>query len=285
MQSKENYWNIYIKPREGFFHLNLKETFQYRDLIMLFVKRSFKVSYKQTLLGPMWLFIRPLVTAVMYTFIFGQIVGISTDGTPQLLFYMVSNTAWTYFSSCISSSSSIFVSNSGLYGKIYFPRLVVPISSILINLVNYCTQLFFFLVVEILYCFMNGWRIYYGPVTLLLPVTLLIFAFLGMGVGLIISSLTIRYRDLSIMVGFGISLWMYLSPVLYPLSQFPEKYHKLLLLNPAAPLIQMIRWSLLGGYERGILVYYIASAVFSLVLFLFGVMLFNRTERTFMDVV
>ena len=281
----DKYWTTIIKPKAGFFHLNYKETFQYLDLIRLFVKRSFKVTYKQTLLGPIWLLIKPLVTAVMYTFVFGQVVGIKTDGVPQMLFYMVSNTTWAFFSSCIGATSSIFTGNAGLYGKIYFPRLVVPFSSALTNFYNYLITLGFFIVIEFFYTAAFGWKIYFGPALILLPLSLLIFTLLGMGVGLIISSLTIRYRDLSMMVGYGISFWMYITPVIYPLSQFPDRFHNILLLNPAAPLMQTVRWALLGGFDKSIAPYYIGSAVFSVLIFLYGTMLFNRAERTFVDIV
>lgn len=281
--NKKDYWNTVISSKKSFFQLNLKETFQYWDLIVMFVKRSFVVSYKQTVLGPIWLVIKPVATACMYAFIFGHVVGIETDGAPQLLFYMAGNNAWGFLAACINSNASTFTSNAGLYGKVFFPRLVTPFSNIIVNIINYIIQLIFFFVFVAGYAWM-GYSIHIGAALLLLPIYVVLYGMMGMGIGILISALTTKYRDLSILIGFGLSLWMYITPVIYPLSQIEAKYQGIMMLNPATSIMQAIRYSLLGTGTLSVK-YLLYSAIVAVALFFIGIFSFNSVEQTFMDTV
>lgn len=279
----EEKWTTVLKPKHSLWDINLKELFSYKDLIFLFVKRNFVTKYKQTILGPLWLVISPILTTLMYVLVFGNIAGLSTDGTPQMAFYMSGNLIWTYFAYCVNQTSNTFVSNAGVFGKVYFPRLVAPISTVLTGLLDLGIQFCLFVVILLIYA-LTGTAIVITPWVLLTPVLVLQLAMLGMGVGIIVSSLTTKYRDLSILVAFGVQLWMYASPIVYSLSQIPERYRFIYLLNPVAPIVTIFRYAFLGtGYIP--FVSWGISWITTLVVMVIGILLFSKIERTFMDTV
>jgi lipopolysaccharide transport system permease protein len=283
MPEDRQQWTQVIEPHGRHFDLNLAELWRYRDLVFLFVHRDFVAQYKQTILGPAWHFIQPLLTTVMFTIVFGKIARIPTDGVPPFIFYMAGTVIWTYFASVLTSTSNTFVSNAGIFGKVYFPRLAVPIATLLSRLVAFAIQFLFFL------CFL-GWFAFRSDAiqpnawVLATPLLLLMMAALGLGMGVIISSLTTRYRDLTVLVGFGVQLLMYASPIIYPLSVLPEKWRLWAALNPIAPIIELFRHAFLGtgSINFG---YLGLSMVTILIVLYIGVAMFNRVERTFMDTV
>ena len=276
-------WTTIIKPKTGWFDINLKELIQYKDLIVMFVKRDFKTMYKQTILGPLWIIINPLLTTLMFTVVFGNIANISTDGMPQIVFYMLGTTVWTYFSSCLTKTSSTFTGNAAIFGKVYFPRLVTPISTVISGLINFGVQFLMFL------GFMAYFMIKGSPIEpnlwiLITPLLLVQLAALALGFGIIISSMTTKYRDLAVLVTFGVQLWMYATPVVYPASQIGGKLKTLMMLNPVSPIVESFRYAFLGSGSipwnyLGI------SVVTTLVVLFAGVVLFSRVEKTFMDTV
>lgn len=289
MQPQTQEWTTVIKPRSGWFDIDLKDLWHYRDLTVLFVKRNFTVMYKQTVLGPLWILINPLITTVIFNVIFGTIAGLPTEGVPSFLFIMAGNTVWTLFSSCINNTANTFVSNAGMFGKVYFPRLVVPLSQVLSALVNFGVQ-FLMLMCFWLYFFFNGNAadgfVHMTPWLLYLPVMLLQVMLLGLGVGIIVSSLTTKYRDLAIVVGFGVQLWMYATPVVYSASNLVNQPILALVLkiNPMTAPVQIFRKALLGcGTVDPVNVWY--SLIMTLLLLVVGVILFSRIEKTFMDTV
>ena len=279
----DNNWTTIIKPKTGWFDINLKELIQYKDLIVMFVKRDFKTMYKQTILGPLWIIINPLLTTLMFTVVFGNIANIPTDGMPQIVFYMLGTTVWTYFSSCLTKTSSTFTGNAAIFGKVYFPRLVTPISTVISGLINFGVQFLMFL------GFMAYFMIKGSPIEpnlwiLITPLLLVQLAALALGFGIIISSMTTKYRDLAVLVGFGVQLWMYATPVVYPASQIGGKLKTLMMLNPVSPIVESFRYAFLGSGSipwnyLGI------SVVTTLVVLFAGVVLFSRVEKTFMDTV
>ncbi len=278
-----NHWTSIIKPKTKLLDLNLKELWQYKDLIIMFVKRDFKTLYKQTILGPLWVIINPMLTTLMFTVVFGGIANISTDGMPQFVFYMAGNTVWSYFSTCLTKTANTFINNSAVFGKVYFPRLVSPISTVLSGLINFFVQfvLFMFFVI---YYMMSGDAVRPNIYILLTPVLLLLIAMLSLGFGIIISSLTTKYRDLSILVTFGVQLWMYATPVVYPISQIPLHWRNLMLLNPIAPIIETFRYAFLGSGT--IPWFYLGLSVITTIVVLFiGIVLFNKVQKTFMDTI
>lgn len=279
----EQRWQKVIKPKTNFFELNLKELFKYKDLIFMFVKRNFKRQYKQTVLGPLWYIINPLITSVLFTLVFGTIAKISTDGVPQFLFYMSGNIIWQYFATCLTSTSSTFTSNSRLFGKVYFPRLTMPISTVIFSAISFAVQFVIF-IGFLIYFVAIGEVVAPNGYMLLLPLLLLHTAALGLGFGIIISSLTTKYRDLSILVGFGIQLWMYITPVVYPLSTLSSKMKPIIMLNPMSAIVNNFRFAFLGSgqMEWG---YWGVSAVITAVVLFVGIVIFNRVEKTFMDTV
>jgi lipopolysaccharide transport system permease protein len=276
-------WEKVITAKRGLFELNLKEIVKYKDLIFMFVKRNFKSHYKQTILGPLWYIITPLITSVLFTVVFGRIANISTDGVPQFLFYMAGNTVWHYFSTCLTSTSHTFTSNSHLFGKVYFPRLTMPISTVIYSGISFIIQFLIF-IGFLVYFILSGATVNPNLYMLLLPVFLLHMAAMGMGFGIIVSSLTTKYRDLSVLVGFGVQLWMYITPIVYPVSSLGEKAKSLIMLNPMAPVVNNFKYAFLGcgQMEWG---YWGLSAALTLIIFLFGIVLFNRVEKNFMDTV
>ena len=276
-------WTTIIKPKTGWFDINLKELIQYKDLIIMFVKRDFKTMYKQTILGPLWIIINPLMTTLMYTIVFGNIANIPTDGMPQIVFYMLGTTVWTYFSSCLTKTSSTFTANAGIFGKVYFPRLVTPISTVISGLINFGVQFLMFL------GFMAYFMIKGSPIEpnwwiLITPLLLVQLAALALGFGIIISSMTTKYRDLAVLVTFGVQLWMYATPVVYPASQIGGKLKTLMMLNPVSPIVESFRYAFLGS--GSIPWNYLGISVLTTLVVLFaGVVLFSRVEKTFMDTV
>lgn len=280
---QEEYWDIIVTPKQKWYELNLKEVFRYKDLIFLFVKRNFTAQYKQTILGPLWFIINPILSTAISTIIFGNIAGIASDGVPYFLFYLVGYTLWNYFSSCVSQTSSTFTSNAAIMGKVYFPRLTMPISSVIYAAVNMLIIFLMSLVAMIVYAF-KGYAIHFSISLLWVPVLMVQTAVLGLGVGIIVSSMTTKYRDLTILVGFGLQLWMYLTPVVYPISEVEGILRTLILLNPMSAVVQNYKNALLGS-GAFLLSEWILSLVVTLVIFFVGVLLFNKVERTFMDTV
>ena len=279
-------WDLVIEPQTSLFELNLKDVWRYRDLLWLLVKRDFVSFYKQTILGPLWFFIQPLFTTVIFTFIFGNLAGLSTDGLPQPLFYMAGITAWNYFAECLTKTSTVFRDNANIFGKVYFPRLIMPLSIVVSNLVRFGVQVLLFFVMIGYYLVQSEMSSLFHPniYVLLFPVLVLMMALLGLGLGLIITALTTKYRDLAFLITFGVQLMMYATTVIYPLSAAPEKYRWLIELNPMTGIIEAFRYGFLG---QGVLTInsFGYSVIFTLVSLLCGVLIFNKTEKTFVDTV
>lgn len=279
-----NKYHTHITSKHNWYDLKLKEVWQYRDLIWLFTQRNFVVKYKQTVLGPAWIFLNPLISSFIYAFVFGGIAGIGTDGVPSILFYLAGNAAWTYFSSCVTQNASTFTANAGVFGKVYFPRLTMPASNVVSSALQFGVQMLMVLAFLVYYVFT-------GAVTpnwtswLLIPLVLIHLGLLGLGCGIIISSLTTKYRDLAIVVTFGVSLWMYITPVVYPMSQLGDGMMKtLLMLNPVTAPVELFRYAVLG--VGSVMPLYLAvSGILTVVLLLVGIMIFNKVEKTFMDTV
>jgi lipopolysaccharide transport system permease protein len=280
---KEHYWDSVITPERKVFDLNLREVWQYRDLLVLFVRRDFAHLYKQTILGPLWFFIQPLLTTIMFTVVFGNLAGISTDGIPPMLFYLAGVTNWNYFADSLNKTSTTFRDNQHIFGKVYFSRLVMPISTVAFHLIKYGIQFVLFLALYF-YFFFKGAAISPNSYAFLFPLLILMLAGLGLGFGLIITSLTTKYRDMMFLVQFGVQLFMYATPVIYPLSEVPEQYRFLAILNPLTSIIETFKVGFIGvgTFEWSYLAY---SFGFMIVLLLLGVVVFNRTEKTFMDTV
>ena len=277
-------YHVHITSKHKLFDLKLDELWKYRDLIILFTKRSFQLTYKQTILGPLWIFINPFITSVVFTVVFGRIARIDTNGIPYILFYLCSNGIWSYFASCVTGNARVFIVNANVFGKVYFPRLTVPISNMLSSIIHYLIQMSMMLLFLVYYVARGevspNWHLW-----IFIPLLLIQLGALGVGTGIIISSLTTKYRDLSILVGFGISLWMYGSPIVYPLSQIKDDLMKVIIsINPVSAPIETVRYIILGKgtVSQPALIYSIAMAI---VFFLAGVVLFNHVEKTFMDTV
>lgn len=277
-------WTTVIKPKTGWFDIKLKELWQYRDLLFMFIKRNYKSAYKQTILGPLWFFITPLMTSSMFTVVFGKIAQISTEGVPQFLYYMAGNTAWAYFSACLTSTASTFTGNAGLFGKVYFPRLITPISTVIYSMLSFFLQLMLMLGLMIYFAVSDPGCIHPNGWILLFPLMVLQMAMLGMGTGIIISALTTKYRDLAILVGFGVQLWMYATPIVYPLSSVPEAFRGIIRLNPMMPVINNFRYAFLGCGSPELASWGISWAV-TLVILFFGMIVFSKVEKTFLDTV
>lgn len=280
---EEQDWTLVIRPKTGWLDLHLADLWRYRDLVILFVRRDFVSFYTQTILGPLWFIIQPLLTTLTFTLIFGNIAQLSTDGLPKILFYLSGVTAWNYFSDCLVKTSETFTANSNLFGKVYFPRLAVPVSIVISNLIKFAIQLGLFFAFYF-YFLANGAAVRPTWALLLMPLLLLLMACLGLGSGIIVSSLTTRYRDLRFLVQFGAQLLMYSTPVIFPLSKLPEQYRWIMLANPMTPVIETFRYAFLGTGFFSWRLLGISAAVTSLILAV-GVLLFNRVEKTFMDTV
>lgn len=279
---QENWTNI-IRPVSGWANINLTELWRYRDLIALFVRRDFTATYKQTILGPLWFLIQPLFSTLVFTVIFGRIAKIPTDGMPPMLFYMAGIVAWNYFSSCMTNTANTFVSNANIFGKVYFPRLTVPVSVVIVNLATFAIQFVLFLCF-LAYFMLRGTPIHPSPWMLLMPILLVQMGILGLGIGIIVSSLTTKYRDLTFVIGFGTQLWMYATPIVYPISQIPDKWQWLYALNPMAAVVETFRFAFLGAGSINTSAL-LASIFMTLILFCVGIVLFSRIEKTFMDTV
>ena len=280
----EQQFTTLITAKRGWFDINLKEVWRYRDLIWLFTKRTFVLIYKQTILGPAWILLQPLMTTLIYALVFGGIAGISTDGVPQILFYMGGTAVWGFFSSCLNQISSTFTRNANVFGKVYFPRLVMPISTVLSSAINFGVQLAMFLAFWAYYALTGQISPNYGGILLLIPV-MLYLGLLALGLGIIVSSLTTKYRDLSLLVTFGVQLWMYITPVVYPMSALGDGFAAAFVrLNPVTCAVEAFRWMFLGAgmMDAG---QWVISTVLMGVTLLLGIMIFNRVEKTFMDTV
>lgn len=283
-EKTSNLYHTHITAQQGWFDLNLKEVWQYRDLIVLFTKRTFALTYKQTILGPIWIFLNPFLTSIIYTFVFGGIAGMSTDGIPQILFYLCSNAIWVFFANCVNKNASTFTANAGVFGKVYFPRLTTPISNVLSSVIQFGVQMIL-VIIFLTYYVIKGQIAPNWCAWLMIPLVLIHLGILGLGFGIIISSLTTKYRDLAILVTFGVQLWMYATPVIYPLSQLGEGIMKrIIMINPVTAPIELLRYAILGQGTI-VLQYYVISVIISLLVAVLGVMIFNRVEKTFMDTV
>ncbi|MDF1548416.1 MAG: ABC transporter permease [Bacteroidales bacterium] len=272
-----------IKPKRHLFDINLKEIWEYRDLLWLFVRREIVVVYKQTIMGPLWFFIQPLITTIMFLVVFNGIAGIPTDGVPPILFYLGGLTAWNYFAESFRNTSDTFTKNAGIFGKVYFPRVVMPLSVVISNLIKFAIQMLLFLGVYFYYYFTIE-TIHPNTALFLLPVLILLMAMLGLSFGMVISSLTTKYRDLKFLIQFAVQLWMYATPVIYPMSKIPEKYQAFIMLNPLTSIIEAFKYSFTGA---GTLSYngLLYSSCFALGMLLLGILIFNKTEQNFMDTV
>ena len=283
--NQENEWDIIIEPKEKLFSLNLKEVWRYKDLLFLFVRRDFVAEYKQTILGPIWYLIQPIFTSFTYFFILNKMGGISTDGLPPILFYMSGLTIWTYFSTCLTKTSETFLANANIFGKVYFSRLIVPLSIITSNLIKLALQFGLLIFFIVYFHFQNNqFTFHFQWQLLLLPLPIVLMAGLSLGMGLIISSLTTKYRDLKFALTFGVQLLMYGSAVIISLNTIPENYKNILKWNPIANVVELFRAVLLGTHPIdwwGVLY----AFCFLVVLLLIGIVIFNRTEKTFMDTV
>ena len=279
-------WDLVIKGHTSLFDVKFKDLWHYRDLLAMFVKRDFVSFYKQTILGPLWFFIQPILTTIVFSFIFGNLAGISTDGLPKFLFYLSGITAWNYFSDCLTKTSTVFKDNANIFGKVYFPRLIMPLSIVVSNLVRFGVQLL------LLICMMTYFYLFPTENTsfqitngiFLFPVLVFLMALLGLGLGLIITAITTKYRDLTFLISFGVQLLMYGTTVIYPLSSAPEQYKKYIELNPMTGIIEAFRYAFLGKGEftEWSLCY---STIFTLVVLFLGILIFNKTEKNFVDTI
>ncbi len=279
----EKQWDMVIKPKSGWFDLELAELWRYRDLVGMFVKRDFVTMYKQTILGPLWFIIQPLFTTLVFTIIFGKVAKIPTDDIPPFLFYMSGTVSWAYFATCLSRTSDTFNSNAGIFGKVYFPRLTVPLSTIISGLLQFAIQLLLFLGFYF-YFMVQGAPINPKLWIIGLPVLLLQMALLGFGMGILISSMTTKYKDLRFAMGFVIQLWMYATPIVYPLSLVPDWIRPWYVLNPMVSIVESFRYAFLGSGAIQWSYVMISWAV-TLVILVAGIVLFSRIEKTFMDTV
>ena len=281
-ENSEN-WSMIISPKRHWFDINIKELWNYRDLIALFVRRDFVAKYKQTILGPLWFLIQPLITTIMFTIVFGNIAKLSTDGLPHVLFYFSGIVGWTYFGTSLTATSKTFTANANIFGKVYFPRLTMPVSIVISNLIQFAIQ-FLFLIGFMIYFWIKG--VDFGPnkYIFLIPYLIVLMAALGLGFGIIISSLTTKYRDLAYLVAFGVQLWMYFTPVIYPLSSLTGIYRKAILLNPLTSVIETFKYAMLG---TGTFDFYhlLYSTVFAILVLATGILIFNKIEQSFMDTV
>ena len=276
-------WDEIIKPQSSLFEIDIQEIWRYRDLLMMFVKRDIVTFYKQTILGPLWFFIQPLFTTLMFIVIFGRLAGISTNGLPQGLFYMSGILCWNYFSDCLNRTSTTFKDNQNIFGKVYFPRVVVPVSIIISNLIRFGIQFLLFIGFYIYYL-MQGVAIQPNIGILFFPLLILIMAGLALGFGMIITALTTKYKDLTFLVQFGVQLWMYATPIIYPLSAAPEKYRWLIVANPMTAVVETFKYGFMNqqSFNSYHLLY---SFCFMLLLLLIGTLVFNKVEKGFMDTV
>lgn len=275
-------WDSVIQSKHSLLDINFKELWHYRDLLVLFVRRDFVTVYKQTILGPLWFFIQPLLTTITFTIIFGNVAQLSTDGAPQVVFYMAGITLWNYFSTCLTSVSGVFNANAGIFGKVYFPRLIMPLTIVISNLMKFGVQFLLFVGFVVYFVLQN--QIQPNTWILFTPVIIVLMALISMGIGLILSSMTTKYKDLNQLIGFGVQLFMYATPVIYPSSSVPSDYLWVVELNPLVGLFDYMRYAYLGVGDFA-LVDVVYPSVFALVILMVGVLVFNKTQKTFMDTV
>ena len=284
MSQQEENWSLVIKPQSKWWNLHLKEIWAYRDLILIFVRRDIVAVYKQTVLGPLWFFLAPIFTVIAYTFVFGSIAGMSTDGIPGPIFYLAGTTLWNYFQTCFMATSNTFTNNAAIFGKVYFPRMVAPISIVLSSLFKFGVQMLMFFAFIAYYHFFTETEIHFTNWIYAFPLLIIMMGGLSLGIGIILSAMTTKYRDLKNFVGFGITLLMYASPVIYPVSAVPEAYSWFTKFNPIAPIIEAFRLGFTGAgtVTIGDLAF---SGSIVVVLLLIGMVVFHRVERTFMETV
>jgi lipopolysaccharide transport system permease protein len=282
-QEKNQDWDLVIKGHSSLFDINFGDLWRYRDLLLMFVKRDFVSFYKQTVLGPLWFFIQPIFTTIVFTFVFGTLADISTDGLPQPLFYLVGITAWNYFSDCLTKTSTVFKDNANIFGKVYFPRLIMPLSIVVSNLVRFGVQLLLLIAVMI-YFWLKGEHFEVTTALVFFPILVILMALLGLGIGLIITAITTKYKDLTFLITFGVQLLMYGTTVIYPLSAAPEQYKHIIALNPMTGIIEGFRFAFLGkGEFSAWSIGY--SAIVTVVILFFGILIFNKTEKNFVDTI
>lgn len=277
-------WTTVIKPKAGWLDIDFTEIWHYRDLLLLLVRRDFIAFYKQTILGPIWFFVQPLLTTLMYLLVFGRIAKLPTDGVPPILFYLAGVTCWSYISEALTKTSDTFISNANIFGKVYFPRVIIPMSIVISGLIRFFIQFLLFFAVWAYYYFGTENQLNVNWSVLLVPFLILLMSLLSLGFGIIFSSLTTKYRDLRFLLTFGIQLLMYATPVVYPLSMTPDKYRWLILLNPFSSIIETFRYAFTGAgtFNWAYLGY---STFFTVIILFIGVVIFNRVERNFMDTV
>lgn len=281
---EQQVWTEIIEPRRSLFDLRLREVWNYRDLLQMFVKRDFVATYKQTILGPLWFFIQPIFTTITFTIVFGKFAGLSSDGQPRMLFYLAGLTLWNYFSECFTKASSVFTSNAGIFGKVYFPRLIMPLTIVASNLIRFAIQFLLFFGFFIYFILMGNKSINPNVYVLLTPFLLFLMAGISLGAGMIFSAMTTKYRDLSFLLTFGVQLLLYATPVIYPLSSIPEQYKVYLLANPLSAIIETFRYAYLGtgSFSWSALGY---STLIMSFLLITGTLIFNKVERSFIDTV
>ena len=283
MSYKEE-WDLIVKPKSSWFEFNFKEIWRYRDLLFMFVKRDIVSTYKQTILGPLWFFIQPILTALTFTIIFGNIANLSTDDKPKFLFYLAGTTCWNYFADCLNSTSGTFINNASIFGKVYFPRLISPLSVVISSVLKFLIQFLLFIGVFIVMYF-NDANLQPNKLMILIPFLVLLMGIMGLGLGIIVSSFTTKYRDLRFLISFGIQLFMYITPVILPLSQFKGIMKKVVMANPMTPIIETFKAAFLGvpkDYAINGLFY---TTIFTVVIFCLAILIFNKVEKSFMDTV
>lgn len=284
VKHNEEVWDFVIQTKTKWYDLRLSEIVRFKDLLFLFVRRDFVALYKQTILGPIWFFLQPIITTITFTFIFGNLAKVSTDGLPSVLFYLSGITLWNYFADTLNKTSDTFTANANIFGKVYFPRMIVPLSIVLSNMIKFGIQMLLFLLVWIYYLTVSPVKLQPNIVLFIVPGLILLMGFLGLAIGIIISSLTTKYRDLKFLVAFGVQLLMYASPIVYPLSIVPQNYKIYLLANPVTSIIETFKFAFLGvgQFNPYHLLY---SFVFTVVLFFVGLIIFHKVEKSFMDTV
>ena len=283
MSNKEE-WDLIVKPKSSWFEFNFKEIWRYRDLLFMFVKRDIVSTYKQTILGPLWFFIQPILTALTFTIIFGNIANLSTDDKPKFLFYLAGTTCWNYFADCLNSTSGTFINNASIFGKVYFPRLISPLSVVISSVLKFLIQFLLFIGVFIVMYF-NDANLQPNKLMFFIPFLVLLMGIMGLGLGIIVSSFTTKYRDLRFLISFGIQLFMYITPVILPLSQFKGLMKKVVMANPMTPIIETFKAAFLGvpkDYAINGLFY---TTAFTIVIFCLAILIFNKVEKSFMDTV
>ena len=277
-------WDLIVKPKSSWFEFNFKEIWRYRDLLFMFVKRDIVSTYKQTILGPLWFFIQPILTALTFTIIFGNIANLSTDDKPKFLFYLAGTTCWNYFADCLNSTSGTFINNASIFGKVYFPRLISPLSVVISSVLKFLIQFLLFIGVFIVMYF-NDANLQPNKLMFFIPFLVLLMGIMGLGIGIIVSSFTTKYRDLRFLISFGIQLFMYITPVILPLSQFKGIMKKVVMANPMTPIIETFKAAFLGvpkDYSVNGLFY---TTIFTVVIFCLAILIFNKVEKSFMDTV